>query len=94
MGFDGRQVVQRVVRPLLLLFDHPPVLGPPNVVERGEQVLVEQLIPEGPVEAFNVSVLIRLARLDVLDRHAGMLGPVGEALTEELRAIVGPQYLR
>jgi len=57
-------------------------------------VLIEQLFSIGPVEAFDVGVLIRLARLDVLDGHAGTFSPVREGLTEELRAVVGSQHLR
>lgn len=78
---------------LLVVFDHPPVDGLSDIIQGGEQVLVEQLIAEGPVEAFDVSVLIRLARLDILDGHAVVLGPAGEGLTEELRAVVGSQHL-
>ncbi len=41
----------------------------------------------GSVEAFDVRILVRFARLDVLDGHAGILRPAGECLAEELRAV-------
>ena len=62
--------------------------------EAGEQVLVQVLLAEGPVEAFDVGVLVGLAGLDVLDGHAVELGPLHEGLAQELRAVVGPQHLR
>lgn len=51
-------------------------------------MLVEQLSAVSPVEALHVGVLVGLSGLDVLDRHAGGLGPGGEGLAEKLRAVV------
>src|SRR5690606_15762295 len=48
----------------------------------------------GPVEAFDVGVLVGLAWLDVPDGHAVELGPLHEGLAQELRAVVGAQDLR
>jgi hypothetical protein len=56
-------------------------------------VLVEQFFTVGPVEAFDVGILVWLPRLDILDRHAGVLCPTGEGFSEELPAIVCPQNL-
>jgi len=49
---------------------------------------VEDLRAIAPVEAFNVRVLIGLARLDVMNRHAVLGGPIDEALGGELRTVV------
>jgi hypothetical protein len=56
--------------------------------------VVEYLLAEGPVEASDVDVLVRLARLDVLERHALPLRRLEERLAEELRAVVGAQHQR
>ena len=79
---------------LLVVLEHPPVRRLAYVVEAGEQVLVQDLLAEGPVEAFDVGVLVGLAGLDVADRHAVELGPLHEGLAQELRAVVGAQDLR
>ena len=79
---------------LLVVLEHPPVRGLAHVVEAGEQVLVQDLLAEGPVEAFEVGVLVGLAGLDVADGHAVELGPLHEGLAQELRAVVGTQDLR
>lgn len=78
---------------LLVVLEHPPVGGLAHVIKAGEQVLVQDLLAEGPVEAFDVGVLVRLARLDVPDGHAVELGPLHEGLAQELRAVVGAQDL-
>src|SRR3546814_2113820 len=51
-------------------------------------------LAEGPVEAFDIGVLVGLARLDVTDGHAVELGPLHEGFAQELRAVVGAQDLR
>ena len=82
------------MRSLLVVLDHPPPGGFPNVVEAREQILVEHLLAEGTVESFDEGVLVGFAGLDVLDRHALALGPLLEVLAQEVRSIVGTQHLR
>ena len=56
---------------------------------RGEQLGVEELIPEPPVERFGKAVLPRRSRLDI--RRAGCvagIAPVPQGLGDELRAVV------
>lgn len=79
---------------MLVVLEHPPVGGLAHVVEAREQVAVEHFLAEGAVEAFDVGVLVGLARLDVLDGHAVGLGPLHESLAQEFRSIVGAQHLR
>jgi len=69
----GCQIAQGVVGTLLVVFDHPTVSRLADVVEAGEQVLVQNLLSEGPLEAFDVGVLVRLAGLDVANCHC--VGP-------------------
>lgn len=86
--FERCAFAQCVVRPLLVVLDHPAVGDLPDLVEAGEQVQVEHLLAIAAIKALDVGVLVRLARLDILDQHAVGLGPAGEGLTEELRAVV------
>ena len=85
------EVAERVMGSLLVVLDHPSPRGFADVVERGEQMLVQDLFAQGPVEAFDVGVLVGLARLDVLDRHAVGLGPLDEGFAQELRAVVSAE---
>lgn len=52
-----------------------------------KQILVQHLLAQRPVESFDVGILVGLAWLDVLDRHAVNLGPLGKGLAQEFRAI-------
>ena len=79
---------------LFVVLDHPPVGGLAYVLEGGEQMLVEQLIAVGPVEPFDIGILVRLSGLDVADGHPGLLGPLGERFAEELRPVVGAKHAR
>ena len=78
---------------LLVVLEHPPVRRLAHIVEAGEQVLIQDLLTEGPVEAFDVGVLVGLAWLDVADGHAVELRPVHKRFAQEFRAIVGTQNL-
>jgi len=81
------------VRALLVVFDLPPVDCFPYVIYAHEEGGIEQFLAQRPVESFDIGVLIRLARLDVLNCHARRLGPTDEGLAQELRAVVGAQHL-
>ena len=73
---------------VFVVLDHPPICRFANVVESGEEVLVENLLAVGSVKAFDKGVLVGFAGLDVLDRHASALGPTGEDLPEKFGPIV------
>jgi len=53
-----------------------------------EQVHIQSLVSGRPIETLNVSVLRRLARLDILHRDPVVVGPVNERSAEKLRAVV------
>jgi hypothetical protein len=55
-------------------------------------MLVQQIVPMGAIEAFEICDLIGLAGLDALDGHAGGFGAVPEHLAEYLRAIAHPLH--
>lgn len=90
----GRQSAERVVGALFVVIDHPPMGGLADIVEAGEEMLVEHFFPEGAVKAFYERVLVRLAGLDVLDRHAIALQPAGKCFAQELGPVVGTHDLR
>ena len=72
------------MRPVFVVLDHPPPGGFPDVLQRREQVLVQYLFAIRAVKAFDVGILIWLARLDILDRHPHVLCPGRERLAKEL----------
>lgn len=80
--------------PLLIVPNHPPIDCVSEVVQVTEQVEIEQPIPVRPVKTFNVTVLVRLSRLDVLDHHAGRFSPGNEFATQELRPDIDPENIR
>lgn len=63
---------------LFVVLEHPPVGRLADIVEAGEQAMVQDLVTEGPIEALDVGVLVGLAGLDVLDGQAVALGPLDE----------------
>lgn len=79
---------------ILVVIDHPPMRRLARVLKAREEVLVQDLLAEGAVEAFDEGILVGLARLDVSKRHAAELGPLGECFAQKLRAIVRPWNLR
>jgi hypothetical protein len=56
--------------------------------DRFEEVRIEHLGAVAAVEAFDVRVLIRLARLDLMNCHAVRRAPIDEALSGEFRSVV------
>jgi hypothetical protein len=57
-------------------------------------MLIQHLLAKRAVETFDVGVLVGLAGLDVLDSHRIGFGSLHEALAQELRPVIGSQYLR
>ena len=80
--------------PLLVVFDHPPIGGLSDLVQVTEEIEIKEFIPVRPVKAFNVSVLIRCAGLDVADHHHGGFSPDNKFATQELRTVIDPQDVR
>ena len=59
-----------------------------DFIDAGEQVLIQPVIPHGAVVAFDIGMLLGLAGLEVGDRDALGLGPVGHELAEVFGAMV------
>ena len=66
-----RQSAERVVGALFVVIDHPPMGGFADIVEAGEEMLVEHFFPEGPIEAFDEGVLVRITGSGSLMRDNG-----------------------
>jgi hypothetical protein len=45
-------------------------------------------MPCGSIIAFDISILLRLARLDMLDRDVAALGPFQKIATDVFRAVI------
>ena len=56
-------------------------------LKRREQRLIQALIPQPPVEAFDEAVLLRLARLDVVSGHTRRQLPAQHRPRGEFRAV-------
>ena len=79
-----------------VIIDPPFFDGPPGIGQVGEPVFVQAFIPELSVEAFNESILDRLAGFDEVQSHGVTIGPFIQCLADELRAIIdndGPGQL-
>ena len=61
-----------------------------RLLEAFDDVLVEPLMPDCPVVALDICVLLRLAGLYVLDSYTLLLSPYSELLADVFGAIVHP----
>ena len=61
-----------------------------NLADRREHVLIEPFVPDRPVVAFDIGVLLRLARLNILKNNRALRCPLPEAVTDIFRAVVDP----
>ncbi len=75
-----RYFPQTVVWSLLVVFVYPIAGYLTHLSQRFEHVSVEYLVAESPVEALDVGILIRLARLDVAQLDVMAAAPVREDL--------------
>lgn len=80
--------------PYFVVVAQPPVGYFPHLAKIMEEVKAQDLIAVGAVEPFNIGVLVRFSWLNIVNHHAGGLGPSNEITTQELRTIVDPQNIR
>ena len=66
----------------------------PNRLERLEYVSIQDLMPESAIEAFDEGILIRLARLDVVELHALVSAPSGQHLGQILGPVIDADRVR
>src|SRR4051812_43484861 len=65
-----------------------------GISEVGEPALVQAFVTKLTVEALDMAVLRRFARLDEVQLYAALEGPGVESLGDELRTIVDADVLR
>ena len=70
-------------------FDEHPCFG-----QRVEDLSVQQLVPELPVERFHIAVLPRASGLDDQGLYPELLQPLPDSLGRKLRTVVGPDVIR
>jgi hypothetical protein len=75
-----RYFPQTVVWSLLVVFVYPIAGYLAHLAQRFEHVSIEHLVAEGPVEALDGGVLIRLAGLDVTQLNMIPVAPIREDL--------------
>lgn len=79
---------QSPIRPLVSVAPEPAGSEVLNFLDRIEQPLPEPVVPHGAIVAFNVSILLRLSRLNMLDADAAFSGPDREAAAHVFRPVV------
>src|ERR1035437_6656758 len=89
-----RQVTQRRMRPDMIVVPLPVADLAPRVSQIQEPVLVQTLIPELAVEAFDVAILHRPARRDEVQLYSVLIRPPVQHLAGELRTVVDDHVLR
>lgn len=57
-------------------------------------MLSQPVVAHGAVVAFHISVLLRLARLNVVEAYSVLPGPSLQTMADILRAVVAPDGLR
>ena len=57
-------------------------------------VLIQPFVPNRSVIALNIGILLRFARLDMLDCDVAFFSPFQELATDVFRSIINPNALR
>ena len=78
---------------VLVVIDHPPVGGFSDFIQGAEQVKAEHFISIGSIETFDISVLVWFSWLNVVNHHAGSLGPCDKVAAEKLWPVIGPKNI-
>src|SRR6202012_2480597 len=86
--------VEARVRSVGVVVDPPFFDDLSRLVEIGEQVLVETLVAQTAVEAFDKAVLHRLAGRDVMPFDPELLLPGQDRIRSELGAVVADDHAR
>ena len=73
----------------MVVFHSPPLDLFLCVRQRREPVVIQALITESPVEALDMAVLHRFARLNVQQRDLPFLAPNDKVSAREFRPVIG-----
>ena len=85
--FERRQVAERGVRPDSVVVVAPEGDLSARVIQGVEDLLVQQLVAQAAVEAFDEGILLRLAGIDAVPGNVVLIGPLQDGPTGELRPI-------
>lgn len=77
-----------------VVFKHPGPAQLANLIEISEQPGIEHLGSVGSAKSFDESVLVRLARFDVVDQDPVGFTPINENIAEEFGTVVRTKYVR
>ena len=73
---------------------YPPIGDFPDLFQISEEIEGQHLFTVGAVESFDISVLVRFSRLNVLDDHPSGFGPGDKVATKEFGAVVNAKNVR
>src|SRR5574343_462369 len=81
------------MRPMLVVVSAPSSDQDTSLGQARKPMVVQALISESAVEAFDERILRRFACLDQLELHAVLVGPLVQSLAGEFRSLVCPDRL-
>jgi len=85
-------VTERCVRPAVVVVVLPFLRFLTDLIERPEDIGIEEFTPEAAVQAFDTGVLRGFTGLDKRQHDLSVFAPRIEALADELRAVVYPDH--
>jgi hypothetical protein len=88
VGCRRRQAIMGRMRTHKVVVLTPVLDEPPRLAQAGEDLLVQQLVPQPADEALGERVLLGLARRDVMPGDAGPVGPSEDRARGQLGAVV------
>src|SRR3990167_3835374 len=83
-----RKIAQRAVRSDRVVVLPPGLNEAPRLFEGGEPMLVQTLVPKPTIEALDIAVLGRLARVDEVRLDPRAIPPGPHGTPRELRPVV------
>ena len=76
--------------PMLVVVSAPSGNQDTSLRQARKPMVIQALIPKPAVEALDEGILRRFARLDQLELHAVLVGPLVQRPACELRSLVSP----
>ena len=74
--------------PLCVVLPHPLCTDLPHLVQRLTHIGVEDLMPDGPIKALDIGVLIRLAGLNMPEGNAPLGAPRRKSFCDEFWTVI------
>jgi hypothetical protein len=77
----------------MVVRQEPVLADGTDLFDRLKEVGVEDLLPIGPIDAFDVGILVRLARLNVVDADTTRGTPLDKDVRHKLRTVVDADHV-